>query len=256
MAVDPNFDFSSIDLTSYLPAFLQDNPFYTDYLTGVTTVWQEGVYPYIKELAEIRQTIDYDTKIPQEIWVLIRNANILGYKFLSNFMDQANYLKLVDFISRFYELQGTYQTANFIGFIKAAKVQIKQLWSQIGINDYTYFEEQDYISNDTIVNYPGRNATGDWYPTSHYRLRYDLAVSGLQDADALRELFYTLAPVHHVLEAIYAIIEFQNEPYYMDIAAAQESIFVSISDRAEKGLTFEGEALTSSTRPLELFVTV
>jgi hypothetical protein len=253
---DNLFDFSNYDLTTYLPGFLQDNPFYTDYLKATTKAWKEDVLPYVKKLTEIRQTIDYDTKEAQELWVLIRNANILGYKFLSDFMSQDNYLKLVDSISRFYELQGTAQTANFLGFVRAAKIQIKQLWSQIGINDYTSFEEKNFISSDTVVNYPGRNATGDWYPTSHYNIHYDLDVSGLLAEDVLKELFFSLSPINHVLNIVIAAIEFKIEKVVLDTEGGQEQIYPSVINTQVQNLNSSGDDLTFNGVPLTLGVII
>lgn len=256
MAVDTTFDFSNYNLANYLPAFLQGNPFYVDYLDAVTKLWSEEVLPYAKKLSEIRQTVNYDTKETQELWVLIRNANILGYKFLGNFMSQDNYVKLVDSISRFYELQGTVQTANFLGFVRAAKIEIKQLWSQIGINDYTVFEEKNFISTDTVVNYPGRNATGDWYPISHFNLHYELDVSGLLAEDVLRELFYSLSPISHILNIVVAAIEFKIEKVILDTEGGQEQIYPSVVNTQVQELNNNTSPLTLNGQPLTLGVTI
>lgn len=233
-----DFSFDNFDLTTLLPGLLQDNPFYTDYLDASTQVYKDAVLPYIKSLAELRQTIDYDSKDNQELWTLIRNANLIGYKFLSSYMTQDNYVKLVEFISRFYEIQGTKQLANFIGFIRGATIQIDQLWTALGDTDYIIFKEKAAIDGNTVVEHPGQSTDGTFYPTSHYRMKYGLDESGALDNSVLTELFYNLAPIHFVLESIVASLDFANEPFYMDV---QSSIYITepvLVDKALLSLTY------------------
>ena len=246
-----NFDFSEIDFTSYLPSVFGDNPFYTDYFDALTDTWQNSIFPYMRLFSNIRQTIDLDTKDPQELYILIRNANLLGYKFISNFLNQKDYLKLVDFIARYYELEGTKQFANFLGYVKASKIKIEQLWSQVGINDYTEFYYKSEIdTNNTILSNPGQTTPGTWYPTSHKRISYDLTlfqnVSHTQLVDyetTIRSLFYTLAPIHWVLELIAGTIEF-NDPHSIDVQASSYIFGISIVDHEVQNLSVGGDPLT------------
>ena len=246
-----NFDFSQIDLTNFLPGILAGNDFYYQYFKAITSVWQSGVLPYFKMLSEIRQTVNYDTLQPQELYILIENANMLGYKFISNFMTQANYLKIVDFISSYFELEGTQQFGNFLGFVKAAKIQIVQLWSQIGINDFSKFYEHYQIDpTNTVMTHPGIDAIGTWYPTSDWAVKYDLTllgtVTGTQLADfntTLSSLFYSLAPIHWVLERIVSVIEFTDN-YMIDTQGVEEGTFIGFIDLSLDNLTFSGDPLT------------
>lgn len=226
------FDFSSFDLTQLLPPHLQDNPFFVEYLESTSQLWKEAVFPYLTALAELRQTINYNTKEKQDLWVLIRNANLLGYRFLSNYMTQDNYLKLVEFISRFYEMQGTNQLENFIGFIRGASLNIDQMWTAFGAGEYTIFVEEAETEGNTVVRFPGQTSNGTYYPTSHYRLSYNLDETGMLDTNILADLFYNLAPIHFVLESVVASIVFQNEPLYLDVKASvyiEEAVIVDIA---------------------------
>lgn len=232
------FDLSTIDLRELLPGILQDNPFYVDYFESVTDLWQAEVFPYIEALSNIRQTLNFETKVPQDTYLLIKNANMLGYSFLSGFLTQDNYLKLVDFITRFYEVQGTNQFGNFLGFLRAARVQIEQLWSKIGIDDYVVFKEKIFVTSDNIVDQPGQTTPGTWYPTSHYKIKYAADVSGFLDEDILNELFYSLAPIHYVLNTVEAAVEFINEPLYLDTSASRFVCEPTLVDLGLVGLTY------------------
>lgn len=258
MADNLNFDFSNFDLTQLLPPNLQDNPFFVDYLNATSQLWKEAVLPYLTALSELRQTINYTTKEQQELWVLIRNANLLGYKFLSSYMTQDNYFKLVEFISRFYEMQGTKQLANFIGFIRGASISIDQMWTAYGEGEYIIFVEEDQTAGDTVVNFPGQSSDGTYYPTSHYRISYNLDKTGMLDANILSELFYNLAPIHFVLESVVASILFENEPLYLDVKASIAIVQPALVDLALLGLTYNsGTPLThNGGKPLQSLETV
>lgn len=253
MANDINFDFTSFDLTQLLPPHLQDNPFFVEYLESTSQLWKDEIFPYLTALSELRQTINYTTKEKQDLWVLIRNANLLGYKFLSNYMTQDNYLKLVDFISRFYEMQGTNQLENFIGFIRGASLNINQLWTAFGVGEYVTFAEEGETGGNTVVAHPGQSTDGTYYPTSHYRIQYNLDQTGLLDANILTDLFYNLAPIHFVLESVVASILFNNEPLYLDVKSSVYIEEPALVDTALLGLTYSGGTpLTfNSGRPLE-----
>ena len=244
MASNIEFDFSNFDLTQLLPPHLADNPFFNDYLESTSAVWKDAVLPYIKALSELRQTVIYSDKQKQELWVLIRNANLLGYKFLSSYMTQDNYFKLVEFISRFYETQGNKNLVDFIGFIRGASLNLQQLWTAYGEGEYSVFVEEAVTDGQTVVKYPGNSDDGTYYPTSHYRLTYSLDKTGLLDPNVLQDLFYNLAPIHFVLESIVATILFENEPLYLDVKTSKyitESILV---DKAQLPLTSGGSFLT------------
>ena len=96
------------------------------------------------------------------------------------------------------------------------KIEIDQLWSRIGIEDYSaFFYKYEIDKNNTIISNPGQTTPGTWYPTSHKRISYDLLLLGTVTGpiiktfeSTVKSLFYTLAPIHWVLEQIVASIPF------------------------------------------------
>jgi hypothetical protein len=258
MSVDNafNMDFSGFDLTQLLPSYLQDNPFYNAYLEATSTLWKNDILPYIKALAELRQTITYSDKEKQDLWALIKNANLLGYRFLSKYMTQDNYVKLVEFLAKFHETQGTSNLPDFIGFIRGASLHLEQLWTAYGTDDYTVFVEKALTLDNTILTHPGVTTPGTYYPTNHYRLTYYLDQTGLLDNDILQELFYNLAPIHYVLESVVALILFTNEPYYLDVVPACVITEAVLVDREMQALTYQGNPLTYQNNPLQSLVVV
>lgn len=257
MAYDSvDFDFSSFDLTQLLPSYLIDNPFYQDYLAATSTLWKEVVFPYLKALAELRQTITYTDKEKQDLWVLIKNANLLGYKFLSKYMTQDNYVKLVEFLAKFHETQGTDNLVDFIGFIRGASLHLEQLWTAYGTQDYTVFVEKTLTNNNTIFEHPGSTTPGIYYPTSHYRLTYYLDQTGLLDSTILEELFYNLAPIHFVLESVVALIVFNNEPFYLDLQPSAVITAAILVDLELLPLTYNNDPLSYNGQTLTTLVSV
>jgi hypothetical protein len=219
-------------------------------------IWKTSVIPYIKALSELRQTLVYSENQKQDLWVLIRNANLLGYKFLSKYMTQDNYVKLVEFLPQFYETQGDFSLVDFIGFIRGASLHLEQLWTSYGSQDFVAFVEKDLTNNNTILEHPGDQTAGIFYPTSHYRLTYYLDQTGLLDSNVLQELFYNLAPIHYVLESVVAMILFNNEPYYMDMKASATITVGILVDKTLDSLQSSGQNLTYLNQPLQVLITV
>lgn len=256
MADNTEFDFTQFDLSSLLPTYLIDNPFYKDYLDATSTLWKEHVFPYIKALSEVRQTITYSDKEKQDLWTLIKNANLLGYTFLSQYMTQDNYVKLVEFLAKFHETQGNNNLPDFIGFIRGASLHLDQLWTAYGQGEFIYFVEKELTNNNTILENPGSTANGVYYPTSHFRLTYFLDQTGLLDNNILKELFYNLAPIHFVLESVVAVILFNNEPTYIDIKASIVLTEATLVDIDLASLSSNGDILTHNDIPLTTIVNV
>ena len=257
MTTNPtNFDFSSFDLTTLLPPYLIDNPFYKDYMSATSELWKTAILPYIQALAELRQSITYTNKEKQELWTLVKNANLIGYNFLSQYMTQDNYIKLVEFLSKFYETQGNKDLCDFIGFIRGASLQLEQLWTAYGTGDYSIFVEKALTNGNTIINYPGQSTNGTYYPTSHFRLTYYLDQTGLLDQNILKELFYNLAPIHFVLESVVAVILFSNEPYYLDVKPSTVITAAILIDKKLETLTYNNLPLTYNNSELQSLVIV
>lgn len=254
--IDVGFDFSGFALDQFLPTYLKDNTFYVDYMNATADLWKDHVLPYIKALAEIRQTITYNEKEKQDLWALIKNANLLGYNFLSQYMTQDNYVKLVEFLAKFHETQGNNNLADFIGFIRNAGLYLERLWTAYGPGEFQTFVSDALTNNNTVLQFPGSTATGVYYPTSHFRLIYYLDQSGLLDSNILKELFYNLAPAHFVLESIVASILFANEPLYLDTKSTGVLTEAVLVDLALETLTYNNEDLTSNNQPLQVLVAV
>jgi hypothetical protein len=123
---------------------------------------------------------------------LINQAKYLGFDFFSDDLTDADYARVVSFVSQYWPLSGSTGTlGKFLGFIRDIRIDLVQLWTvDDGLPNYDVLERLD--ESMTPIWEGGKH-----YPTFHYDLYYD-AFSGTR-TEELKRLFYALAPIHLVL---------------------------------------------------------
>ncbi len=124
--------------------------------------------------------------------VLIQEAKNLGFDFFSDDLSDADYARMVNFVSQYWPRSGSAGAlANFLGFIRDIRIDMVQLWTaDDGEVGYDILDRFD--SSMTPVWKGGKH-----YPSFHYDLYYDAFAD--TDVNELERLFYALAPIHLVL---------------------------------------------------------
>lgn len=124
--------------------------------------------------------------------ILIQEAKSLGFDFFSDDLSDADYARVMLFISQYWPRSGAHDSfVNFLGFIRDIRIDIVQLWS-VADGEDTYVTLEPFNKNMTPV-WEG----GTFYPTFSYDMHYDAFAD--TNVSELQRLFFALAPIHLVL---------------------------------------------------------
>lgn len=160
-------------------------------LDGTITVYaQAGV-----EEESVEFTIPTNLK---DRAVQINGAQYHGFRYFSDTLSTEDYARINEFVELYWPKGGTEQFVRFIGFIKNIYLDIDTLWSYENTVADEYPELEVFRQNYKTPVWNG----GDYYPTSHVQLRYDVIANGNVDTIDLFYLFYLMAPIHLVLHRI------------------------------------------------------
>jgi len=144
---------------------------------------------------------------------LVKNANMLGFEFLSDELSTEGYWRLAQYTSMYWEESSTYGGLNFLGWILNAKLAVEPLWSNDGENFIRY----SLVSRNRLLTvFSGVRAaevsTPLYFPTSRVLLLYNVEENPDIDLEKLREFFLTQAPINVVLHGISSLpVEFPHD---------------------------------------------
>lgn len=154
-------------------------------------------------------------------YVLIRNANELGYNVIAERLNDEDYARLNESLGEFYHQKGAKGFVHYIGFVKNVRLKIVPLWSQV---------QEGFDGYINLTDAPGKPVWdgGDWFPTSHFDIEYDaVKYKNFSDADFL-ELFEKFAPINYVLKRFTVVNYVEN---------IDEAIYVYVPGVIDHSLT-------------------
>jgi len=150
------------------------------------------------------QTLSTVRRALQDRKTLIDQSRVMGLDYYSDYLKDEDLARVADYISAYWPKNGQPEFIKFIGFVKSLSLDMEQLWTRDKgdnatsddpvISAYDVLEPKDSSTNPVWLG-------GTWYPTSHVEITYDALISSNIDDDLIL-LFYTLAPIHLVLERI------------------------------------------------------
>jgi hypothetical protein len=135
---------------------------------------------------------------------------------MDRFDDEARRRAVHEWI-QFCEYAGTEAFMGFGGYVLDTIFTLDHLWT----NDYRNFVPYEFVDNSS------------YYPTNHVSLRYDANLFDINNSDDLRyvyDLFYKLASVPLVLEAVYSFNLDKTNIWIQGIDYEQEYAPVELND--------------------------
>lgn len=147
---------------------------------------------------------------------LMHNSSQLGFDYFSDKISDADYARIMRFISKYWPESGNDNFIKFLSYVKNIRLEMFQLFTpdygdpdtDTSKDKYLYLER--FNSNWEEKTYD--RADFDWskstpedgfggvYPTSHVEIEYDVIKYANPDFNDLTHLFYFMAPIHLVLE--------------------------------------------------------
>jgi len=179
------------------------------------------------------QTLSTVRRALQDRRTLIDNSRLMGLDYYSDYLKDEDLARIGDYISYYWPKNGQPEFINFIGFVKSLSLDMHTLWTtDRGDNatsddpEVSKYRELDQKTDDMKPVWE----QGNWYPTSHVEITYDALISSTIDDDLIL-LFYTLAPIHLVLERISEAINIDLEYTLVPVVDLQfvDSGFVKIN---------------------------
>ena len=159
------------------------------------------------------QTLSTVRRALQDRQTLIDNSRLVGMDYYSDYLKDEDLARIGDYISSYWPKNGQPEFIKFIGFIKSLSLDMFPLWTK-DKGDNATSDDPDIAAYDQLEQKTdGMQPVweqGLWYPTSHVEVTYDALISTTVDDDLIL-LFYTLAPIHLVLERISGAINVNLE---------------------------------------------
>ena len=131
--------------------------------------------------------------------------SMAGLRWNSDIITDDAYQRLVDNISLYNQSHGDSDFVLFIGYCLGFEIEMVTLWT----TNYLNFVVGPQV--DSIFDDP----PGPWYPTSHVGLLYEEYAPNAptpSQQDALVGIFYSVAPIHLVLEFIGTVVDLMVGP--------------------------------------------
>jgi hypothetical protein len=192
------------DLRKLLTPDFENKKVWRDLAEATSVVLYENVDQHRRALALGREPL----ALVREYRILM--AKQLGLDYRSIALTDADYDRLINFISLYNPEKGTKEFIKFLGFIKNADIELIPLWT----NDYKTFVLNNFPNNNIFT----KPTPGEYYPTTHVGIAYDGdKFAGMDEEDTIA-LFYELAPIHLVLKWIAALFRFPEVVLYVSAA--------------------------------------
>lgn len=148
------------------------------------------------EASEMVDTTDYDQPDKQ---VAALQTSVLGLTLTDgSYLDEAGFVNLTRNLGSHWFSKGLKDFVDFIAYVTNTEISIISTWTK----DYITFVPEDLPSAIGTPVYEG----GEWYPTTHVRIRYSSTSVTLGDASLLAKLFYDLSNYNLVLQALEEVI--------------------------------------------------
>lgn len=176
-------DLSNSVLLDRLPAKFKEVPAFRDFVFSLEQLMKDNTWDPVSILANIRNPRSLERLF------LSLTASQLGLQAGADWLNTTAYIRVVESLSEYYQKAGTKDFYRFMGFLVNTQFEIDALWTE------------DYAHYYTVPAGPTAYVGGTWYITPHVNLKYDGEVFDPLTKD-LKQLFYQLAPIHLVLEAI------------------------------------------------------
>ena len=178
-------------------------------------VWRDMAHVTSNVLYKYVESMRIALEMSREPDNLARVLKIVTLKMLgldwnsSNLTDEA-YNRLIRSISLYNSGHGPADFVGYIGYALGIPLDMLTLWT----TDYGSFHPGPPMIGDTIFD---TDRQGVWYPTSHVGLLYEEFAPGASslDLDALRIIFYKMAPINIVLEWIASEVTLRIGPLVM-----------------------------------------
>lgn len=209
-----------------LSGVIEMNPLYQDFADAMGEIDHVNVTAPRRYLQNVRNP-DYT-----ERYYLIANVKQLGFDYKSSATTDERYRRLMKMYSTYLPENGTYQFVNFLGYIKNTRFEPEQLWAKFERETPTYVGFRDGITVE-----PGERiweTTDGYYPTSHIRLYYDIEKWPIEDFSDVYPLFYQIAPIHLVLEAVIGKVKGDPAPVTMAAGGHETVEIAAICDMRPK----------------------
>ena len=138
--------------------------------------------------------------------LLIQEAKHLGFDFFSDDLDDADYARVLSYISQYWPRSGAKGSlGNFLGFIRDIRIDLVQLWTLD--NESEDYDVLERFNNSMTPVWEG----GTHYPTYIYDMYFDAFDN--TDIKELERLFYAMAPIHLVLRRMVETIRSSGQAY-------------------------------------------
>jgi hypothetical protein len=199
-------DLSSSVLIDRLPAKFKEVPAFRDFVLSLESLVKDNMWEPVAILQNIR-----NPRSLERIFLSL-TASQLGLQAGADWLNTTAYIRVVESLSEYYRTSGTKDFYRFMGFLVNTQFELDALWTK----DYVKF----YTVPGGVTAYEG----GEWYLTPHVNLKYDGEVFDPLTKD-LHKLFYLMAPIHLVLEAIVQVF-YSNIPGGISLAGNIEDIVV------------------------------
>src|SRR4051812_17495425 len=113
-----------VDYSRFLTTPFQSNQFWTELAGSLTNVLNAQVDDPRRELGTVRDAPEDTDRV-----FLMQNVNNLGFTYRSEFFGTGDYSRLQQFISLYYNQNGTGSFVKFMGYIKNTQFDAYQLWT-------------------------------------------------------------------------------------------------------------------------------
>ena len=196
---DPRFPIG-YDLSYLLPQIFFDNDFWNDLIVATAEVFNELLAEPIKSLAYIRLP-ETQSRVYKAL-----HSQMMAFHTPDDLMTNDLYDAVNNHVGHYHDAQGRDNFVRFIGWSLDIDLRLTRLWTK----DYENFSPS-YGSNNTI--YEG----GEWYPTAHVGLSYNLGERTDITEQNLIDQFYKHAPIELVLKWIAKMQTFTLGTLYISV---------------------------------------
>ena len=179
-------------LVKRLPQKFQEVPAFRDFVLALEELLVENVWDPVELMKKLRTPRDLERTF------VALTSSMLGLSVDADWLSDRAFERVVESLCAYYRHKGTQDFYRFMGFMTDAQFQLSALWTE----DYVTF----HTAPGGALAYNG----GTWYLTPHVNLLYDESLFDPGSRD-LERLFYLMAPIHLVLEAVIATVGITGE---------------------------------------------
>lgn len=192
--VPPGFN-----LTNLLSQSMDARPVWHD----MARVTSRVLYDYV-EKTRISMQLGRDPENLSRVLKIVA-LKMLGLDWRSDKLSDDDYDRVLEAVTLYQQNHGPQDFVSFMGYALGVPLEMMKLWTR----DFAHLTLGPNWGEGVVYGTPGGSGMdkeGPWYPTSHVAILYDEFAANVDkiDEDALRDLFYRMAPIHLVLEFIAA----------------------------------------------------